>query len=80
MGVTQGRPVSASTRNCLPTRFGDPQVRDLRSTRSRGHSQMMVVAGMQHPDKIEHGCDLEPQKASNRRFLTKYAWFVSIAT
>jgi hypothetical protein len=41
---------------------------------------MMVVAGMQHPDKIEHGCDLEPQKASNRRFLTKHAWFVSIAT
>jgi hypothetical protein len=39
-----------------------------------------VVAGKQHPYKFEHGCDHEPQKASNRRFLTTDAWIVSIAT
>jgi hypothetical protein len=39
---------------------------------------MILVAGKQHPDKFPHGCDREPQKASNRRFLTKHAWFVSI--
>jgi hypothetical protein len=39
-------------------------------TTGRAATQMVMVTGEQHPDKFEHRCDLQPQKASNRRFLT----------